>query len=484
MYITAAQRNTASFDRAERVDRTAPEQAAAPASPPDAVDTVEISDEARAALRASGEPPFTAEDLSPLKSRFGKLLGRERAIFSRLSGILSKPGFKRGAYDQLKVEIDSKGRAIVGGVSDVKTARALEKAINGDPKLLKEIVDYQAEEKSLSTDLHTVTGMSLKDYADRIDSLQRRDEKQREKLGTEDALALKDQPLHGADPEFAEMLSERFTAGSAFMDISGLNNILEDAEGTVNTMMRKTTGGIAGAFKEMNKAIRQDAAQADDPAQYIEDSIVDINRLKISVDNTGKVTIEGTASRNNPKTDQAAKKIVAEMFEEELKANPATGEQHDFKIAAAYLLNSYDETFGEGNPLGLGEADRTLEAVFDHGKISSRVSSPEREAELKTSIAMSAKDALKDMGVDADNLEIEMNDDGKLVAANLDPNDPAAKEIQTALDFLNRKLDNRTLEDAHGEENAFAQEPVKRLRGLMANMDVLRPGGTSLLRRG
>jgi hypothetical protein len=480
------------------------------------VDTVEISSEAREAsrmhitaqeeldtmnqefranwkTRAKETAPFTAEDLAPLKARFTKLLGAERNIYGRIASLMSKPGTQRGALDQLKVEIDSAGKAIVGGITDVKAARALEKAINSDKKLLNDIIAYQEEEKLLSDDMQKVTGTSLKAYADRIDAAQRNDAKGAKiffnldngefSSSPESAIALKDQDLYAVDSEFAAMISERYAAGSAAMDISGQNNILEDAEGTVNRMMTKVTGNIAQAFYDMNKGIRMGAGDMPDPTQYLEDSLVDLNRLKISVDNAGNVTVEGTASKNNAETDKAAKKIIAEMFETELKANPATGEQHDFKTAATYLLNTYDETFGEDNPLGLGEDARTLETVFDHGKIESHVSSPEREAELAEEIDTSAKDALKDMGIDATDLVIAMNDEGNLVAANLNPDSPEAKSIQAALDFLSKQLENRSIDDAREEEGTLTMDPVKRLKGLMVNMDVLRPGGAGLLQR-
>lgn len=510
--VAAATRRNSAPERADRGTRDH-------ASPPGLIDTVEISGEAREALetlrihitteedvermnretkaswkeRARDAASFTAEELAPLKARFSKLLDREQGIHARIASLMSKPGTRRGALDQLKIEIDANGRAIVGGISDVKAARALEKAVNSDKKLLSDIVEYQDEEKRLSDDMRAVTGTSLKEYASRIDSLQRSDNKGAKLFfdldsgefssSPESAIALKDQALYAVDSEFAAMISNRYAAGSAAMDISGRNNILEDAEGTVNRMMTKVTGNIAQTFHDMNKGIRMGAGDMPDPAQYLEDSLVDLNRLKISVDNTGKVTVEGTASKNNPETDKAAKKIIAEMFEQELKANPVTGEQHDFKTAATCLLNAYDETFGEGNPLGLGEDARTLETVFNHGEIESHVSSPEREAELAEEIDKSAKDALKDMGIDAADLVIEMNDEGRLVAANLNPDDPGAKSIRNALDFLSKQLENRSIEDARGKESALAMDPVRRLKGLMTNMDVLRPGGAGLLKR-
>ena len=444
--------------------------------------------------RARDAASFTAEDVAPLKARFANLLDNERGIYDRIAALMAKGGFARGLNDQVKVEIDANGKAIVGGITDAKAARALEKAINSDKKLLNDIVEYQKEEKLLSGEMREVTGMSLKEYASRIDSLQRRDDKGAKLFLDLDtgqfssspasAIALRDQDLYAVDEEFAAMISGRYAAGSAAMDISGQNNILEDAEGTVNRMMTRVTGNIKQVFNDMNKGIRMAAGEMPDSAQYVADSIVDLSRLNISVDHTGKVTVEGTASKNNPETDRAAKKIIEEMFEEELKSNPVTGAQHDFKTAAAYLLNAYDETFGEDNPLGLGEAGRTLETVYSHGEISSHVSSPEREEELATAIDAAAKDALKDMGVDATDVAIAMNDEGKLVATNINADAPKAQSIQTALDLLNKQLENRSIADAREEKSVLTADPVKRLKGLMLNMDVLRPGGASLLQRG
>jgi hypothetical protein len=484
----AATRRSSAPDRA---DRNAPGESPAPA----ATDTVEISAEARAAVQAKAaeqaraDAPYTENDLAPLKTRFSKLLRKESSIYERIATFMQKGMFKRSINDQLKIEIDADGKAVVGGITDVKAARALEKAINGDKKLLNDIVAYQTEEKSLSEEIRRVTGTSLKTYDARVESFQKERGKEQpsgapaEPASTEPAETLGDQTLHAVDPEFTAMISDHYAMGSAAMDISGMNNILEDAEGTVNKMMSKVTGNINQAFYDMNKGIRMGAGGAPDPTQYLEDSLVDLTRLKISVDNTGNLTIEGTASKNNRETDKAAKEIITKMFEEELKANPVTGEQHDFKIAASYLLNTYDETFGEGNPLGLGADARTLETVYDHGNIESHVSSPEREAELAAEIDKSAKDALKNMGVDAKDLVIEMNDEGKLVASNLNPNDPRAAGVQKALEALNLQLKDRSIEDVRGNAATLSADPVKRLKGLMSNMDVLRPGGAGLLKR-
>ena len=444
------------------------------------LDIVEISDEAREASRlhlaAGGNSedrlslPYTKEDVASLKDRFSKFHDTERSIHDRLTSLMSKLKLKPGMSNNLKIEIDSNGRAIVGGIDDVKTARALEEAINSDKKLLKDIVAHQKEEERLSLDMREVTGTSLEDYASQIDGLRR--------AGQDIFLE-----MNTVDTEFADMLTGHYGESGGVADISGQHNILENAEGTVNKMMSTVTDKITQAFYEMNNGIKANVEDMEDPSQYLDDSLVDLRRLKISVDNSGNVSIEGTASKNNAETDRAAKKIIEQMFQEELQATPSTGEQHDFQTAATYLLNTYDETFGEGNPLGLGEDDRKLEVVYDHGKIESHVSSPKREAELEEEIDRSAKDALKGMGVDATDLVIEMNDEGKLAATNLNPEDPEAKKIQTALDFLNKQLENRSIEDAREEEIALTMDPVKRLKALMTNMDVLRPGGASLLKR-
>ena len=466
-------------------------------------DSVHISLEARARMKAAAEASalldnplaslkesrkaealskYTAEDLAPLKKRFAALIDLERGIHGRLDSLMDKKGISLGPHDQIKIEIDSQGRAIVGGVRDVSTARAIEKAINSDKKFLKEIVDFQKEEKALSNDLREATGVSLKEFGARIDAVQRAPEGFTPVGYTrEEAVGLMDQDIYLVDEEFAGMIGEHYAMKSALVDFSGENNILEDAEGTVNRTMTKVIGDIANAFREMNKKTRMESGDYPDPLEYLENSLLSINRLKISVNNDGQVAIEGTACKDNSELDRWAKDVVNSMFEEELKVNPATGKQHDFMTASSYLLNIYDESFGEGNALGLGEADRTLEAVFDHGKIESHVSSPERERELAVAIDETAKAALSDMGIDATDITIEMNDDGKLAATNLSPEHPKFESIQMALDLLNAQTETRSIEDAHKKD--LAVNPVQRLKGLMTNMDILRPGGASFLKR-
>ena len=126
-------------------------------------------------------------------------------------------------------------------------------------------------------------------------------------------------------------------------------------------------------------------------------------------------------------------------------------------------------------------AARTLETTYDRGSISSRISSPEREKQIAAAVDQSAKDALKGMNIDASDVTIAVNDDGKLTATNLPPEDPRFQTIQSALELLNSQLETRSVDDAHGSD--LSANPVKRLKGLLANWDVLQPGGLSDLKR-
>ncbi len=92
-----------------------------------------------------------------------------------------------------------------------------------------------------------------------------------------------------------------------------------------------------------------------------------------------------------------------------------------------------------------------------------------------------SKDALKGMNIDASDVTIAVSDDGKLTATNLPPEDPRFQTIQSALELLNSQLETRSVDDAHGSD--LSANPVKRLKGLLANWDVLQPGGLSDLKR-
>ncbi len=139
-------------------------------------DTVEISQEARDLL----ENPPPSEPRKPWsimkyetplvrdseeEKKFRELMGRVKSqksdLMSRIEDIFKKHGISQKDYGKVKIEVDGSGRMVVGGVEDSKTAKAIEKALNSDKGLGKELLQFQKDERELSRQMKEYSGCSL-----------------------------------------------------------------------------------------------------------------------------------------------------------------------------------------------------------------------------------------------------------------------------------------------------------------------------------
>lgn len=456
----------------------------------DTTDTLELSPEYRSGERhpkIKDYPDYTAEDLVGIKKRFAALTSRRKGITSALQEILESTGSNLAPGDRIKVEIGSDGKALVGGVRDAELARKLEKTINADRNLIRGIKAFQKEETAVSQELRDVTGMSLNDFKTRISELQRGVAP--EMIGGESAaysaeerINLEDQELYRVDEELSGMISSYYKdantqAGAYSADISGGNNILEHADETVKSVFKDILADVQLYIDSANETIRKN--YQGDPEE-LEKLLLSLERVTIRADGAGNVSIEGAitelAATESKGSDQEYRDAFQEIFRENLKVNPQTGEKHDFYIASEYLENKYDLAFdGE-------DADRTLETVYrggENGSIESHISSPEEE-ELREEITVEARAAMEDMGIEADSLDIQVADDGKLTVANMPPEGHERDMLEQALNMLNAATENRDNKDYNSmEENPG--KPLHRLKGLMAKLDVFLPGGADVL---
>jgi len=420
---------------------------------------------------------YTADDLTELKDRFAELTNQRDGITAKLQKLTKSLGIHVGFTDRLKVEIGSNGKAIVGGISDAKKAKELENAINKDGAFLKEIQSFQKEEADISTELRSLTGKSLKDFTKRISELQKgggmnvvHSDGLNHVYSREDCIALRDQDLYVVDNEFGTMINKYITGQDVReADFTGSNNILEDADSAVNRRVKDVLNDVGKYFSRHNEYMRK---LYTDPEE-LEKHLASLKNLAVRVDSSGNVEIEGQACKD-ANTDLDVKKGAKEIFNQALQTNPYTSEKDDFFIAAQHLENKYDLAF-DGK-----DKDRKLVTTFQDGKIESRLSSPEEEENLDANIAIEAKAALTDMGIDGESYDIGVDEKGKIVVHNMPQGDMESKILKNALQVLNDKVEKRTNSDYTGLSTSF--DPVDKLKGLLAKKDVFLPGGISLLK--
>ncbi len=408
-----------------------------------------------------------------MKQRFAALTQEQRGIQAKLQKFARANGVKLDSGDQLKVEISSEGKVLVGGIKDAKQARKLEEAINKDHKLVDAIKTYQNEEMSISHALETATGKSLGYYKSRIDDLQKGgwlDNLSGDGdmvYSSEQAIALKDQDLYIVDDEFGTMISE-FYAQPSGADISGGNNILEHADDVVESEFNSIMKDVNAYLADVNKSVRKKYGDPEEAKLHL----VSLSNVSIRLTSDGNVTIDGSFSESGS-YDNTMKNAITSIFNKALESNPQTGWKTDFAIASQYLEGQYDFAFdGE-------DKNRKVEVAYEDGKVKSRLSSPKEEERLNEEIADEAKAALTEMGVNADSLEIIVNEGGKLAVANMPQNKQEADVLKHALDTLNNKVKERSKEDYNNLDNAT--DPIDRLKGLLAKIDIFRSGGLDVL---
>lgn len=427
------------------------------------------SDPAFQVPRPKPKASYTAEELAPIKDAFANLQAAQRDMQTDLRSFMSTHNINLGPGDNLRLEVASNGEILVGGIHDAKTARKMAKAINDDGELATKLRDFQKKLKETSSRLKDITGMSLNDHVKRIDEWQKNPEAP---FMQNEVLSLKDQALYYVDEEFAVMIAEQFASPPPITDLFVTENILENASGTVDKTVRKIMDEVEKKFAEMNEHIREQYGDLL-PPEELEKMLVSLDKLKIDVDSDGMVVIEGEASEDS-EWDRKAKERIRTIYGETLKNNPVTGKEHDYFIASQYLLNQYDNAF-DGD-----DKTRKLEVTFARGKIESHISSPKEEGRLRADIAENAIIALRDMDVDADGLEVEVNDAGKLFIPNLSPEEQKRRGLPQALEMLNKLLKDREIIPV---ENFEAPEggPMENLKRLMSKLDVFLPGGARKL---
>lgn len=191
------------------------------------------------------------------------------------------------------------------------------------------------------------------------------------------------------------------------------------------------------------------------------------DNLKIDIDSKGKILVSGVKDRNIAK--KSSRNLVEGTFsksheadhtgqqivEEQLKAafdGPdlfgPLGVDSSLKTAMGRFLELHEDNFGDTD-----EFHHSLGFDIKDGMaISAYAYSPEAEAASTAEIGTAVTTYLEASGIsDADQLEIEIDDEGKIVLATPIADEALAKQVEGLLDDLNNGLAKATSKE--GEDN-------------------------------
>ncbi len=199
------------------------------------------------------------EDFAGMEDAMAMLKLKKIDARDSIKDLLEKNGVKLSGPDNLKIELNANGQAIVGGVKDAKTARKIEKLLNDSPDALKAIADYQKEERKLSAELKAKTGMSfadLKKHCENIDQGYVKVLKDRGVMySKEEMLSFQDQDLYKVDPNLINSIKDFIAPDHSGIDFSTDSKIISNPESVLKSEMMDFTRNIKKAFDGINFSI-------------------------------------------------------------------------------------------------------------------------------------------------------------------------------------------------------------------------------------
>lgn len=461
-------------------------------------DTVEISDLARAMasgmsidLAAMSEEDkkvtvirkeFDTEQLAALKKKFSSLKTDKADIDSHIRAVLKAKGIKYGTGDKMKIEIDDEGKAVVGGIKDAKTARAIEEAINNEKGLAEKIDKYQSAEREVSRDLKKATGQNLADFKAYVESYQKNwySSISRKEDGTfctpAEMANLEGHDLFFADPELTDMIREHIGNASG-LDISADSKILVNPENSMENDVQSIMREIDLEFKEHNRRLMEMAEEMGLTPEEVEERKLSVAGVKVTVSTDGTVVIEGATAKDKD-ADQGGKNIIESVFARSIQTNPVTQEQDPFATTADHILRLYEEEFSEDK-----HNEREVKVVWEKGMADTFVASPKREAELVEGINEAVGVMMKERGVDIDGLDLEFDIDknSKILLVNPPEDEMLAKQVEAALESINITLEGTEAATPEEMEGESLGNTAQRLKSMTKELTTIRPWGKSEL---
>lgn len=437
----------------------------------DGSDSVELSDEARELAKANAATDSArTERRQAIRERLERLSASRADLDSHIKAILKKNGLKPADSQKLRLEVDSNGKIVAGGLNDKEALRAIEEALNREQGLGKQIKEFQRESKALSGDLQRETGMTMeqlvKDMKGGKDDWSKKVHMFYTGSVQDDAYfsQLQHVDLFREDPELLGMMQD--LAADTGIDISGDDRTLSEPERVLKNTLTDTWKKIGEAVDEYNKNVmaKMSGDSAMQEPDFAEKYLISLRGAGITVDSNGGIVIEGEFA-TDARTAADARKILESFAQEMLEITSEDGEINLFKDATERLLDMYKETFKE-DAAGDAVVLASVGSSAMTGEV--RLSSPSKEAEIKEEAAAKVNALLADMDIETpEPVEIEIDEKGRIRAVNLGDDEMANKIINAAIESINSGVE-------------AADETDKRygkLKTLLKHHMAFQPGG-------
>lgn len=336
--INAAAHNTASFTPARRAGEAG--NAAGAAAPVadnglgTIVDTVEISEEARQlSLQAGNQelPPvgildpakrmeLGSEEHKKFTEFMAKVKGQKSSVMSGIQSVLEKNGIRLSGLGKLKLEVDSGGRIVVGGIKDKDMAKRIEKALNNEPGLAASVAEYQKNEKEFSRQVKDYTGATLHELG--MAARGQVNSRIEEKGGYEDTRAYERLAFIGSAALFINADDVKAFSFDGNIDFSTEVSAMTDPEGAVTDEMDGMFDKVKESFGKLNgkllARLQSEAGEGGeiDKAEF-ERMFLNADKAVITVDSRGEIKVEGELAPDaatNRRGLEIIEKLVKDML--------------------------------------------------------------------------------------------------------------------------------------------------------------------------
>lgn len=342
-----------------------------------ACDAVEISAEARLKLveEEAGSLMNPAKALKSgsdehesFRDLMDKVKSQKGDITSRIEAALGKAGISLSALAKVKLEVDSSGKILAGGIEDKKTARAIEAALNREPSLATAIQEYQKDEKELSRQIKDYTGCTLYELtktrqgntSQRVREVVEEDGKYQ--FGADYYIGL---GFLGSTLEFVSPDDVTALGFSGGIDFSGELDLMADPEGCIKDSLEEMRRSIEEAFAEINATLADGLGiDADGEGR---DRFLSLKKVSITMDSSGGFSIEGRLS-SDPRIHEKGLALLEEIVRDRLARTDDNSYNVNTFMAASQNLIDREQWGGSGSAWS-GRGDGMVVAQLTGGTV-------------------------------------------------------------------------------------------------------------------
>ncbi len=363
-------------------------------------------------------------------------------------------GLSESEVKNLKIEVDSSGKIVVGGISDVKKAKELQSRLNEQSGLANRFKNYQDNEHTLHTifEKNKIGGINLASGAKGLDNI-----KEIAKSGQtpEDLGSLMDDPLAVAALDLYAISGPDFSYGSKGV---------ADPSSALNKELDKAKKKIEEMFNNANMRAEQLASQVGNRNEFPASEKMSLSGATIKISADGSINIEGRFAQSNSANSEA--ETLVRMALNDMMQNGEDGSESVFATASRQLLVNHDDKYGE-------EAGTTVVMEIGSQTTKAYIVNPAKTLKMDSDIkSTAAKYLSQEAGISIAADMISVDDNGKISfngsTANVD-----SCQAEKLIDQLNTQV-------RQARQNPAGQpEEIVRIAALLDEKDSYGPGGNA-----